>query len=93
MEHELKIDFDYFSAVASGEKPFEIRRDDRGYKVGDTLFLRAISYLDYTNESMPGAKFMYVAGMECRKRITYILRNAERYGLKDGFCILGLASK
>lgn len=37
--HELKIHPEYFEAVLNGAKKFEYRLDDRGYKVGDTLFL------------------------------------------------------
>ncbi len=37
--HELKIAPDMFHAVASGAKTAEFRRDDRGYEVGDMLYL------------------------------------------------------
>lgn len=38
--HELKCALPYFHSVACGEKRFEIRLDDRNYKVGDVLYLR-----------------------------------------------------
>ncbi|MGC4668415.1 DUF3850 domain-containing protein, partial [Enterococcus hirae] len=38
--HELKILPEYFEAVTSGRKKFEIRKNDRDYKVGDRLYLR-----------------------------------------------------
>lgn len=34
-EHHLKLDSHYFDAVASGDKNFEVRRDDRGFQKGD----------------------------------------------------------
>lgn len=37
--HELKILPEYFEAVVSGNKRFEIRKDDRNYKKGDILRL------------------------------------------------------
>ncbi|EME1730605.1 DUF3850 domain-containing protein [Cronobacter sakazakii] len=37
--HQLKIAPVYFNAVVSGEKRAELRKDDRGYKVGDVLSL------------------------------------------------------
>ncbi len=39
MVHELKIIPDFFEAVASGKKKFEVRYDDRGYQAGDELIL------------------------------------------------------
>ncbi|RKJ45990.1 DUF3850 domain-containing protein, partial [Butyricicoccus sp. 1XD8-22] len=38
--HELKIYPEYFKEVICGKKTFEIRRNDRGYKVGDILSLK-----------------------------------------------------
>ena len=38
--HELKIWPQYFDAIASGIKTFEVRKDDRGFAVGDTLVLK-----------------------------------------------------
>lgn len=39
-EHELKCDPEPFDAVWEGRKTHEIRLDDRGFKVGDTLRLK-----------------------------------------------------
>lgn len=38
--HELKVKPVYFEAVKEGIKTFELRRDDRNFKVGDILLLR-----------------------------------------------------
>lgn len=40
MIHELKIWPEYFEAVVLGQKRFELRVDDRGFKVGDRLKLK-----------------------------------------------------
>ena len=37
--HELKILPEYFKAQKAGKKNFEIRKNDRDYKVGDKLVL------------------------------------------------------
>ncbi|MFM4903848.1 ASCH/PUA domain-containing protein [Aeromonas veronii] len=42
MIHELKIKPEYFAAVVSGDKTFEIRNNaDRNFQVGDALLLKA----------------------------------------------------
>lgn len=38
-EHRLKTWHRYFDAVKDGSKTFELRLDDRGFAVGDTLRL------------------------------------------------------
>lgn len=37
--HELKIDSKYYCDIVSGVKTFEIRKNDRNYKLKDLLFL------------------------------------------------------
>lgn len=39
-EHILKIAPEYFEAVASGKKTFEIRLNDRGFEQNDLVILR-----------------------------------------------------
>lgn len=40
MVHELKTWTNYFQLVASGEKKFELRKNDRGFLTGHELLLR-----------------------------------------------------
>ncbi|WP_341224590.1 DUF3850 domain-containing protein [uncultured Arcticibacterium sp.] len=77
MEHELKILPEYFEEVKRRNKTFELREDNKNYKVGDTLRL-----LEFDNE--------HYTGRECRRTILYILKNVEKYGLKEGFVILAM---
>jgi len=44
MEHVLKTDPEVFEALVSGRKTYELRRDDRGFAVGDRLTLRETSH-------------------------------------------------
>jgi len=37
--HELKIEPAYFERIVSGQKRFEIRKDDRDFQVGDWIKL------------------------------------------------------
>lgn len=78
--HELKTWQSYFHALADGRKLFEIRRDDRDFRPGDTLRLRETYYHngEYT-------------GRELVRKITYVLRHEEDLGLIEGFAILSLA--
>lgn len=76
-DHVLKILPEYFEAGFKDEKRFELRKDDRGYKVGDYILLK----------EWDGEKF---TGRMMARKITYILRDAEQYGLMPGYCILSL---
>jgi hypothetical protein len=75
--HELKCAREFFDAVESGEKPFEIRVDDRPFKIDDTLYLREVDLL------------LHYTGRATRKRVTFILRG---WGIKHGHVGLGLTS-
>lgn len=76
MIHQLKQASFYFEDVISGKKTFEVRKNDRDFKVGDLLALNEL------NE----------AGKETGKcalfRVEYILDTPE-YCKKD-FVILGI---
>jgi len=51
--HQLKTHPEYFARLVSGEKTFEAREDDRGFQVGDTLYLREWSpETGYTGRAM-----------------------------------------
>ncbi|MGH1867198.1 ASCH/PUA domain-containing protein [Enterococcus durans] len=86
MTHELKILPEYFEAVTSGRKQFEIRKNDRDFKVGDQLILREwgeqynffewptlVTWCDYTGNSY-------------KTEITYI----TDYAQQPGYVVLGI---
>lgn len=77
MQHQLKISSKYFDAVNEGIKKFEIRKDDRDYQVGDV-----VQFLEFDDGKYSGRKSDTVV-------VVYVLRNAEKYGLKPGYCIIG----
>lgn len=52
MVHELKIAPEYFKDVRTGLKKFEIRKNDRDFKVGDRLFLKEWNNYHYTGKSI-----------------------------------------
>jgi ASC-1-like (ASCH) protein len=48
--HELKLDTKYFYDVKSGKKNFEIRKDDRNFKLWDILELKAYENGSYVED-------------------------------------------
>lgn len=85
--HELKILPEYYKAIMHKRKSFELRKDDRGFEVGDRLRLR--KYDPSLNSS--GEPCGYT-GEAIVATITYILRDVPQYGLCEGYAILGLGS-
>jgi len=85
MNHELKTDQDVFQALIDGRKTYEIRRDDRGFSVGDTLTLRETKHTgaEMASSGMP----LEYTGRTTGKVVTHILRGSV-YGLLPGWAIL-----
>ena len=79
-EHELKCWPEFFSAIVSGEKTFELRKDDRGFKVGDVLRLREWS------PARPEAHGGYT-GRSLRVTVSYVLSG---WALADGYVVMGI---
>ena len=77
MIHELKCDPEYFEAVKCGDKTFEVRRNDRGFGVGDIL---ALNKLDDTREGYDGDFLL--------ERVTYVLDDPDY--CKEGYVVLGI---
>lgn len=77
VKHDLKIIPQYFEDVMTGKKKFEIRKNDRDYKVGDIFILR---------EWEPDKGYTGRSFMQC---IVYILDSCPEYGLMDGYIIFG----
>ena len=76
MIHELKINTEYFEAIADGTKPFEVRKeDDRVFGIGDYLALNEFTE-HYTGRCMI-------------VQVTYILDSKEY--CKDGYVIMGIS--
>lgn len=77
MIHELKTLPEYFNAVISGEKTFEVRKNDRPFTSGDLLAMN-----EYDAETNG------YTGRSCLVYIDYILDN-EDY-CKDGFVVMSI---
>lgn len=73
--HDVKLGTTFFDDVKTGRKTFELQKNDRGYKEGDTIVMH--EYKDGTT-----------TGRTIEKKIVYMLEDFT--GLEDGYCILGL---
>ena len=82
-EHTLKTHPNYWDAVKSGEKTFEIRLDDRGFQKGDTLVLQRAFKNSTTN------KWQGDDENEIECKISYILTGGQ-FGIEPGYVILAL---
>lgn len=80
--HILKTERRYFEAIVSGAKTFEIRRNDRGFAVGDGLHLSEVDpQLAHVHE-------LYYTGRTLDVEVTY-LADDPRFVL-PGFVVLGI---
>lgn len=84
MIHELKTWPQFFQPLLESRKTFELRRNDRSFKVGDLLHLR---------EFIPESETY--TGRELRATITYVLDGSKVAGmvcgLRDGYVALALS--
>ena len=78
MEHKLKCWPAVFKSMVNGEKTFEYRKNDRDYKLGDTLLLQ--EYNTDINE---------YSGKELSVKVTYIIYGGQ-FGIPEGYCIMGV---
>jgi hypothetical protein len=74
--HELKCEPGHFRDVQLGLKKYEVRYNDRGFKVGDEIEL-------VENSCVFGE-----LGGRLKAKITHILHGG--YGLQPGFVVLGI---
>lgn len=83
-EHELKVWPEFFDAIQDGSKPFEIRIDDRGFAVGDSLWFR---------EFDPRLVIPSYTGREMRwiHTISYMIKGA--FGLPANVAVMGLRTR
>lgn len=75
MVHNLKILYGRYLDIKHGLKKFEIRYNDRNYKIGDTLVLNPFCEIN-KNLEVPSLSV----------QVTYI----DDYEQKKGFLVLGI---
>ena len=81
MTHTIKLREQFCDAVLSGDKCFEVRKNDRKYKVGD--YVRFIP-IRPTNDGYIGLPHAVINKTYI---ITYVLSG---WGLQDGYVVFGI---
>lgn len=78
-KHELKTWPDYYYRIFTGQKKFEVRKNDRDFQIGDTLHLKEFDpeKQEYT-------------GRELLVTVSYILHGGQ-FGIEAGYCVMSLA--
>lgn len=71
--HEIKILPHWFDLARTHRKPFEVRRNDRDYQVGDTVKMR-----EYQNDTY--------SGWFLTATISSVYTGE---GVADGYCVFG----
>jgi hypothetical protein len=83
--HELKTWPEYFEAIIRGDKSHEIRKDDRGFAVGDVLHLRE---WDPTEDPNSHDTALGYTGRSMDVDVTYVSRRDA--GVPDGFVVMSI---
>jgi hypothetical protein len=76
--HQLKVWPQFYPALVDGSKTFEVRKNDRGYQVGDLLVLQE---WDPATDAYTGRSTL--------RHVTYMLAGGA-FGLPAELCVLGL---
>ncbi len=84
--HELKTDPDVFQAVLEGLKTYEIRKNDRGFAVGDELLLRETRC---TGSEIAAGRPLEYTGRELTVGVSHMLTGPV-HGLSAGWSILSI---
>ncbi len=79
MIHELKTWPEYFHPVRIGLKRFEVRKNDRNFKVGDVLILKEYS---------PNSGY---TGEQLRVWVTFKMKGSQ-FGIDPDYCVLGITT-
>jgi hypothetical protein len=77
--HEVKVYQECYEPIIKGKKNFELRKNDRDYKVGDTLLLKEFNR--HTGR---------LTGRQTERYITYVLRGGN-FTLSSEYVILSIA--
>ena len=86
MIHELKTIPKYFAMIVAGSKNFEVRKNDRDFKIGDELILKEYD----NNKSLSYYSSDRYTGRILHRRIDYVLHGGQ-LGIEEGYCVMSLS--
>lgn len=75
--HKLKVNWEFQEPILSGEKPFEVRYNDRGYQKGDLVEFHVHEGRKNVHEPLDGKLF----------EITYVLSG---WHIEQGYVVFGM---
>jgi hypothetical protein len=76
--HHVKSRVLWYQDILSGKKPFDVRLNDRGYKVGDILML-------HEWDDRVDMEAGHYTGRDIQRLVTYI----AGFGCEPGYVVLG----
>lgn len=87
MTHELKTWSEHFEEVFMGRKTYEVRKNDRDFKVGDMLILQegdlgGAGMSDYDLTFFP-------TGRTLARKVTHILHGGE-FGIEKDYVVMSI---
>jgi hypothetical protein len=96
--HSIKAWPPYFAEVAEGRKPFEVRKNDRGYQRGDLLIINEWHPEDFDRENAAchACRNFYweghYTGRKAVRWVTFVYTGDPRFtGIEPGHVVLALA--
>lgn len=87
--HDLKCQVPHWEAINDNRKRFEIRKNDRDYRIGDVLILREFEMVEDDSDRPVSNRH---TGRVCQRTVTYVLPGGQ-FGLAEGFVALSLVEE
>ena len=85
--HNLKLSLAFCDDILSGEKTFEVRKNDRGFQTGDLIRFIPTDGTSYCSSDGTVREHAKHEISDRRYMIKYILNG---WGIKNGYVVLGI---
>lgn len=92
MSHKLKTSHHYWEALSSGEKSFDVRRDDRGFQRGHVLELKKYgpSWASHRPGWLKGNEHVTEGEADTLKFVITFILTGGQFGIEPGYIVMGL---